>query len=452
MGRNSAYLEIIGAREHNLRNIDIQIPRNELVVITGLSGSGKSSLAFDTIFAEGQRRYLDTFAAYARQFMGGLKRPDVDKISGLSPVISIEQKSGSKNPRSTVGTITEVYDYLRLLFARASTAYSAVTGKEMVQYSDSEIVDLIAQRFKGELIHVLAPLVKARKGHYRELFEQYRKMGFIHVYVDGELKELAPKMQVDRYKIHDIDVLIDRIEVNAKSEKRLSDALNLALRYGKGNVSILKHEDTDKKYYSRNLMCEQSGISYEMPEPNTFSFNSSYGACPNCKGTGKISEVDMTKVIPEPRVTIRNGGIAPLGPYKNNCIYKQVELICRKYGQSLDDEVADLNVDALNAILYGSNEMLTLKNDYVGVTSSYNLSFDGIINILKQQNEEEMSPAVKRWSDSFMNMTDCPVCEGSRLKSEALNFKIDNKSIHEIAEMDITDLLKWIDQLPSKLN
>ncbi|MBN2730027.1 MAG: excinuclease ABC subunit UvrA [Bacteroidales bacterium] len=449
MAKESVYLEIIGAREHNLRNINLRIPRNELVVITGLSGSGKSSLAFDTIFAEGQRRYLDTFAAYARQFMGGLKRPDVDKISGLSPVIAIEQKSGSKNPRSTVGTITEVYDYLRLLFARVSTAYSSETGKEMVQYSDKEIRDLISLRYDSELIYILAPLVKARKGHYRELFEQYRKMGFMQMYIDGELVELKPKMQIDRYKIHDIDVLIDRIEVKDASAKRLKDALDLALRYGKGNVSIIKHESSEKKFFSRNLMCEESGISYEMPEPNTFSFNSAYGACQNCKGIGKVSEIDMKKVIPEPRVTIRNGGIAPLGPYKNNWIYKQVELICRKYGQSLDEEVADLNEDALHAILYGSNEMLTLKNDYVGVTSSYNLSFDGIINILKQQNEEELTPSVKRWADSFMNMTECPACNGSRLKSEAQNFRIDGKTIHDISSLDIQDLKDWIEQLPS---
>ncbi|HPS83407.1 MAG TPA: excinuclease ABC subunit UvrA [Bacteroidales bacterium] len=446
------WLEVIGAREHNLKDVSVRIPRYSLVVITGLSGSGKSSLAFDTIFAEGQRRYMDTFSAYARQFIGDMTRPDVDRITGLSPVISIDQKTSGRNPRSTVGTITEIYDYLRLLYARASTAYSMHTGKPMVQYSDARISEMIEQRFAGRQIAVLAPLVKARKGHYRELFEQYRKIGFVYFRIDGEITEAAPGLQVDRYKIHDIELVVDRIEMSASSGKRLGKALNLALRYGKGVVAIHDEQDGNVAFFSRKLMCEDTGESYELPEPNSFSFNSPYGACPHCKGLGTISEVDMKKIIPDKRVVLRKGGIAPLGEYKNNWVFKQVELICKKYGNSLDDEVGDLSDDALNAILYGSNEMLNLTNEYLGVTSSYNLSFDGIINMLVNRQDDDMNPALKRWAESFMNMIPCPECSGSRLKKESLFFRIDGKNIAEVSDYEMDVLLDWIQQLPKRMD
>jgi len=445
------WLEVIGAREHNLKDVSVRLPRYSLVVITGLSGSGKSSLAFDTIFAEGQRRYMDTFSAYARQFIGDMSRPDVDRITGLSPVISIDQKTSGRNPRSTVGTITEIYDYLRLLYARASTAYSMHTGKPMVQYSDARIAEMIGQRFEGRQIAVLAPLVKARKGHYRELFEQYRKLGFVFFRIDGEITEVAQGLQVDRYKIHDIELVVDRIEMSGTSNKRLIKALDLALRYGKGVVAIHEEQSVNTAFFSRKLMCEDTGESYELPEPNSFSFNSPYGACPHCKGLGTVSEVDMKKIIPDKRVVIRKGGIAPLGEYKNNWVFKQVELICKKYGHTLDDEVGDLSDDALNAILYGSNEMLHLTNDYLGVTSSYNLSFDGIINMLVNRQDDDMNPALRRWAESFMNMIPCPECGGTRLKKESLHFRIDGKNIAEVSDFEMDHLLEWVGHLPQKM-
>ncbi len=445
-------LEVIGARENNLKDISVRIPRFSLVVITGLSGSGKSSLAFDTIFAEGQRRYMDTFSAYARQFIGDMVRPDVDRITGLSPVISIDQKTSGRNPRSTVGTITEIYDYLRLLFARASTAYSMHTGKPMVQYSDARIEEMIINRFAGKHVAVLAPLVKARKGHYRELFEQYRKIGFVFFRIDGELVEASQGMQVDRYKIHDIELVVDRIEMSEMSGKRLNKALDLALRYGKGVVAVYDEINRKTAFFSRKLMCEDTGESYELPEPNTFSFNSPYGTCPHCKGLGTVSEVDIKKIIPDKRVVLRKGGIAPLGEYKNNWVFKQVELICKKYGNTLDDEVGDLSDDALNAILYGSNEMLSLTNEYLGVTSSYNLSFDGIINMLINRHDDEMNPTLKRWAESFMNMVTCPQCNGTRLKKEALFFRIDDKNIAEVSNFEMDVLLDWVSDLPNKLD
>ncbi|MDX9930992.1 MAG: excinuclease ABC subunit UvrA [Bacteroidales bacterium] len=446
-----AWLEVIGAREHNLKDVSVRLPRYSLVVITGLSGSGKSSLAFDTIFAEGQRRYMDTFSAYARQFIGDMSRPDVDRITGLSPVISIDQKTSGRNPRSTVGTITEIYDYLRLLYARASTAYSMHTGKPMVQYSDARIAEMIGQRFAGRQIAVLAPLVKARKGHYRELFEQYRKLGFVFFRIDGEITEVAQGLQVDRYKIHDIELVVDRIEMSVTSNKRLIKALDLALRYGKGVVAIHEEQSVNTAFFSRKLMCEDTGESYELPEPNSFSFNSPYGACPHCKGLGTVSEVDMKKIIPDKRVVIRKGGIAPLGEYKNNWVFKQVELICKKYGHTLDDEVGDLSDDALNAVLYGSNEMLHLTNDYLGVTSSYNLSFDGIINMLVNRQDDDMNPALRRWAESFMNMIPCPECGGTRLKKESLHFRIDGKNIAEVSDFEMDHLLEWVGHLPQKM-
>jgi len=445
-------MEVVGAREHNLKDVSIKIPRDSLVVITGLSGSGKSSLAFDTVFAEGQRRYMDTFSAYARQFIGDFTRPDVDRITGLSPVISIDQKTSGRNPRSTVGTITEIYDYLRLLYARASTAYSMHSGKPMVHYSDSQILELIISRYKNKQVALLAPLVKARKGHYRELFEQYRKLGFVFFRIDGQIIEATQGMQIDRYKIHDIELVIDRIEVDAKSEKRLNNALNLAMRYGKGVVAVHDMTDQSISFFSRKLMCEETGQSYDLPEPNSFSFNSPYGACPHCKGLGTVSEVDMDKIIPDKRVILRKGGIAPLGEYKNNWVFKQVELICKKYGNTLDDEVGDLSDDALNAILYGSNEMLTLTNEYLGVTSNYNLSFDGIINMLVNRQDDDINMPLKRWAESFMNLIPCPECNGARLKKESLYFRIDGKNIAEISEFEIDYLNEWINQLPTRLD
>lgn len=444
-------MEIIGAREHNLKNISIDIPRNQVVVITGLSGSGKSSLAFDTIFAEGQRRYMDTFSAYARQFIGDFKRPDVDKITGLSPVISIDQKTSGNNPRSTVGTITEIYDYLRLLFARASTAYSLSTGKPMVSYTDNKILDVILKRFNNRKIEILAPIVKARKGHYKELFEQYRKSGFLFFRIDGKKTELTQGLQLDRYKIHDIEIIIDNIEVTESNSNRLYKSMLLALKYGKGTIMVNDVETNNTAFYSRNLMCEDTGISYELPEPNTFSFNSPYGACPHCKGLGFVSEIDIDKIIPDKRVIIRKGGIAPLGEYKSNWIFKQVELICKKHGNSLDDEVGDLSDEALNDILYGYNGILTFKNDYIGVTSEHNLSFEGIINIIKNYHEDDTGPYIKKWADSFMNTITCPECNGTRLKKESLHFRIDNKNIAEVAEMEIDALNDWVKSLSDKL-
>ncbi len=450
--QETEFLEVVGAREHNLKNVSVSIPRDSLVVVTGLSGSGKSSLAFDTIFAEGQRRYMDTFSAYARQFIGDFSRPDVDRITGLSPVISIDQKTAGRNPRSTVGTITEIYDYLRLLYARVSTAYSTETGKPMVQYSDAQIQEMILSRFSSKLVAVLTPLVKARKGHYREVFEQYRKLGFTHFRVDGDIVEAVQGLLVDRYKVHDIELVIDRIDVSEQSAKRVSKAVALALRYGKGVVAIHNSVDNQIAFFSRKLMCEDTGISYDLPEPNSFSFNSPYGACQRCKGLGTVSEVDMDKIIPDKRVMLRKGGIAPLGEFKSNWVFKQVELICKKYGNSLDDEVGDLHEDALNAILYGTNEMLTLTNDYVGVTSSYNLSFDGIINLIINRHDDDVSPAMKRWAESFMNRIDCPECAGARLKKESLFFKIDGLNIAEVANFDIDLLDAWVAALPSKLD
>lgn len=445
-------LSVEGARVHNLKNVSVDIPRNAVVVITGLSGSGKSSLAFDTIFAEGQRRYMDTFSAYARQFIGDMARPDVDRISGLSPVISIDQKTSGRNPRSTVGTITEIWDYLRLLYARASTAFSMHSGKPMVQYSDNQILEMINNRFNTQLVLVLAPLVKARKGHYRELFDQYRKLGFTHFRVDGDVTEAHVGMQLDRYRIHDIELVIDRIELTEKSQKRLNQAVQLAMKYGKGVLALSIESTGEMFFYSRKLMCEETGQSYELPEPNTFSFNSPYGACPHCKGLGFISEVAMEKIIPDKRVMIRKGGIGPLGDYKNNWVWKQVEIILKKHGNTIDDEVGDIHDDALQAILYGSSEMLTLTNDYLGVTSEYNLSFDGIINMLVNRKEDDMNPALRRWAESFMNMIPCPECHGTRLKKEALYFRIDKLNIAEVAEMDMDRLSEWMAELPAKLD
>ena len=445
-------LEIFGARENNLKDIDLSIPRNALVVVTGISGSGKSSLAFDTIYAEGQRRYMESFSAYARQFIGNMERPDVDKITGLSPVISIEQKSVNKNPRSTVGTITEIYDFLRLLYARIGEAYSYNTGEKMVRYTEEQITDLILKEFDGKRINILAPTVRGRKGHYRELFEHIRQAGFTRVRVDGVMREIEFGMMVDRYKTHDIEIVVDRIEVHEDSLTRIKKSVQTAFRYGKGLLMVLDNDTDQLRYFSRLLMCPTTGLSYEDPEPNTFSFNSPYGACPKCNGLGEIAVVDKEKLIPNPNLSLRKGGLAPAGEYKaGSWIFKQLEAIGLKYGYTLDTPMKDISEEALDVILYGTNETFEVKRETLGITSTIKINFEGIINFIEDQNNEEASAAIARWAGSFMNHVSCPVCGGTRLKKEAQWFRIDGKNIAEVANMDTLSLGKWIDELPDKL-
>ncbi len=446
------YLDIQGARMHNLRNIDLKIPRNELVVITGLSGSGKSSLAFDTLYAEGQRRYMETFSAYARHFIGNMERPDVDRIIGLSPVISIEQKSVNRNPRSNVGTITEIYDFLRLLYARISEAYSYNTGEKMVRYSEEQIVELIEKEYQNKKIILLAPVVRARKGHYRELFEQIRQMGFTKVRVDGEIRENAFGMQLDRYKVHDVELVIDRLELSGSENRRLKQSVQTAMKQGKGLMQLIEADTGRLRHFSRLLMCPTTGISYDEPEPNTFSFNSPYGACPKCNGLGIIAEVDMQKIIPDSSLSIKKGGFAPMGEYKNNWIFNQIEAIGLKYGFDLNTPIENISEEAIDVLLYGSTESFEIKKEYLGITSSYNLNFEGIINFIQNQNNENASPAVKRWASGFMNHVNCPLCEGTRLKKEAQYFKVDGKNIAEVAALDIKSLHQWVVELPAKLS
>jgi excinuclease ABC subunit A len=445
-------LQILGARENNLKNIDLSIPRNALVVVTGISGSGKSSLAFDTIYAEGQRRYMESFSAYARQFIGNMERPDVDKITGLSPVISIEQKSVNKNPRSTVGTITEIYDFLRLLYARIGEAYSYNTGEKMVRYTEEQITDLILKEFDGRRINILAPSVRGRKGHYRELFEHIRQAGFTRVRVDSVMREIEFGMMVDRYKTHDIEIVVDRIEVHEDSLTRIKKSVQTAFRYGKGLLMVLDNDTEQLRYFSRLLMCPTTGLSYEDPEPNTFSFNSPYGACPKCNGLGEIAVVDKEKLIPNPNLSLRKGGLAPAGEYKaGSWIFRQLEAIGLKYGYTLDTPLKDISDEALDVILYGTNETFEVKRETLGITSTVKINFEGIINFIEDQNNEEASAAIARWAGSFMNHVSCPVCGGTRLKKEAQWFRIDEKNIAEVANMDTLSLGKWIDELPSKL-
>jgi len=448
----SGRIDVFGARVHNLKNIDVSIPRNKLVVITGLSGSGKSSLAFDTIYAEGQRRYMETFSAYARQFIGGLERPDVDKIDGLSPVISIEQKTVNKNPRSTVGTITEVYDFLRLLYARIADAYSYNTGEQMVRYSEQQIINLIGDKYAGKAVSILAPVVKARKGHYRELFEQVRKQGFLKVRVDGEIQDIVFGMRVDRYKTHDIEIVVDRIVVEEDAKERLVKSVQTALKYGKGILMVLEKNTDEVKHFSRLLMCPTTGIAYDEPEPNTFSFNSPYGACHHCNGLGEISEIDFDKIIPDKNKSIKKAGLAPLGEYKNNWIFKQIEAIGEKYSFDLNTPIKDIPEDGLTTILYGSNEVIHIKNEYLGVSSTYSLNFEGIINFITNQNNENASASIRKWVASFMNRIACPECNGNRLKKESLHFKVHDKNISELANFDLIELRTWIDGLKDKLD
>jgi excinuclease ABC subunit A len=455
MKEETDLIEISGARVHNLKNVSLDIPRNKLVVITGLSGSGKSSLAFDTIYAEGQRRYIESFSSYARHFLGNLERPDVDKISGLSPVISIEQKTVNKNPRSTVGTITEIYDFLRLLFARAGEAYSYVTGEKMVRYSDDQILQLILKDYNGKKINLLAPLVKGRKGHYRELFEQVRKQGYTKVRIDGEIKDLAARMQVDRYKIHDIEIVVDRIDISAAVKQRLTESLQMAMKLGKGSMMVLEHsEKTSSKFtprfFSRHLMCPTSGISYDEPAPNLFSFNSPYGACPKCNGLGTISEIDINRIVADPELSIRKGAIAPLGNYRSNWIFMQIEAIGNKYGFTLDTPFNDLDEDAVNLLLFGSDEVFKVKTE--GNSTGYNSSFEGIAAFITRQAEEDASPGIQRWVAGFTNKIPCPTCNATRLKKEALFFKINDKNIAELAELDISMLQAWFSKLEKSLS
>ncbi|SCX93056.1 excinuclease ABC subunit UvrA [Flavobacterium caeni] len=448
------HIEVLGARVHNLKNIDLTIPREQLVVITGLSGSGKSSLAFDTIYAEGQRRYVETFSAYARQFLGGLERPDVDKIDGLSPVIAIEQKTTSKSPRSTVGTITEIYDFLRLLFARAGDAYSYNTGEKMVSYSDEQIKALIVQNFIGKKINILAPVVRARKGHYGELFQHIAKQGFLRVRVDEELKEITPGMKLDRYKTHDIEIVIDRmlVEDTPENDKRLSESINTAMYHGEDILMVLDHDTNEVRYFSRNLMCPTTGISYQNPEPNLFSFNSPKGACDHCNGLGTVNEINIKKIVPNPKLSVKSGGFAPLGDYKNTWIFKQLEIIGEKYGFKLTDPIEKISEEAMEIILYGGKDKFSVESKTLGVTKEYKIEFEGISHFIKNQFEETESTSIKRWAKEFMDEIECPVCEGSRLKKEAMYFKIDEKNIADLSNMDISDLADWFDQLDGHLS
>lgn len=445
------FLEIYGAKENNLKDISLKIPRDKLVVITGLSGSGKSSLAFQTIYAEGQRRYMESLSSYARQFIGNMERPQVDDIKGLSPVISIEQKSVNKNPRSTVGTITEIYDYLRLLYARVAEPFSYNTGEKMVRYSEEQICDTIIKIYKNKKINILAPVVRGRKGHYRELFENIRQQGFLRVRIDGEIKELNYGMQVDRYKVHDIEIVIDRLLVG-EDRSRIAKAIELSFKHGKGLLFILEEGQSDVRYFSRLLMCPTTGLSYQDPEPNTFSFNSPYGACPKCNGLGEVTVIDMNKIIPDMEKSIKKGGITPIGEYKNSWIFNQLETLGLHYGFTLDTPLKELSEEALNAILYGSNDGFTVTKEVYGTMSTFTATFDGIINFIIEQDDENASPAIKRWAASFMNETQCPECHGARLKKEALYFKINDKNISELAEMNIVNLAKWFEELPKHLN
>ncbi|WP_425237160.1 excinuclease ABC subunit UvrA [Ulvibacterium sp.] len=447
-------IEVKGARVHNLKNIDVTIPREKLVVITGLSGSGKSSLAFDTIYAEGQRRYIETFSAYARQFLGGLERPDVDKIDGLSPVIAIEQKTTSKSPRSTVGTITEVYDFLRLLFARAADAYSYVTGEKMVSYSDEQIKELIKTDYADKRINVLAPIIKSRKGHYRELFEQIGKQGFVKVRVDGEIKDIVKGMKVDRYKTHDIEIVIDRLKVtdSEDTDKRLTETINTAMYSGNDVLMVLEEGQADPRYFSRDLMCPTSGISYPTPEPNTFSFNSPKGMCPNCSGLGHVYEVNENKIFPNKKVSIKAGGIAPLGEYKKSWAFKQIETIAQRYSFELTDPIEKIPEEAMDVLLNGGKESFELDSKTLGVKRTYTIDYEGIANFIKHQFNESGSTSIRRWAKEYMDKIVCPECNGSRLRTESLNFKINDRNIAQLAQMDISELADFFDGLHQKLD
>lgn len=444
-------IDVLGARVHNLKNIDVSIPRNKITVMTGLSGSGKSSLAFDTIFAEGQRRYIDTFSAYARNFLGNMERPDVDKISGLSPVISIEQKTTNKNPRSTVGTTTEIYDFLRLLFARAGEAFSYVTGEKMVKYTEDQILSLIHQEYKDQAIFILSPLVKARKGHYKELFEQVRKRGYLNVRIDGKIQEIMHGMKVDRYKNHNIEVVIDKLIVSEKNERRVKESMQIAMKQGNGSIMVMRKDDESIRHFSKMLMCPTSGISYSEPAPHNFSFNSPFGACPKCKGIGVITEIDTDKIIPNKEESIYNGAIIPLGKYKKSLFFWQLESIAEKYGFSLKDPVSQIPEEAIDIILNGSEDRICVKNAALG-TSSYAYSFEGVLRYVEMQQDSEASATAQKWASQFSKTCTCPECKGARLNKEAIHFRIDGKNISELSNMDIAELKEWIDNVEERLS
>ncbi|WP_435412643.1 excinuclease ABC subunit UvrA [Psychroserpens mesophilus] len=447
-------IEVKGARVHNLKNIDVSIPREQLVVITGLSGSGKSSLAFDTIYAEGQRRYIETFSAYARQFLGGLERPDVDKIDGLSPVIAIEQKTTSKSPRSTVGTITEIYDFLRLLYARASDAYSFNTGEKMVSYSDEQIKDLIKESYNGKRINILSPIIRSRKGHYRELFEQIAKQGFVKVRTDGEVRDLVKGMKLDRYKTHDIEIVIDRLKIDdtADNDKRLSETINTAMYHGEDVLMVLDHDTEEVRYFSRNLMCPSSGISYPNPEPNNFSFNSPKGACQTCNGIGTLYQVNENKIVPDDSLSIKAGALAPHGPQKNSWIFKQFETIAQRFNFSLTDAFKDIPAEAKQMIMYGGNDKFSVESKTLGVTREYKIEFEGVANFIDSQYKNAETTSLKRWAKDYMDKVTCPTCEGSRLRKESLYFKVNGLNIAELAHKDIVDFAAWFEDLKQHLS
>lgn len=454
MSKFDETIEVKGARVHNLKNIDVSIPREQLVVITGLSGSGKSSLAFDTIYAEGQRRYIETFSAYARQFLGGLERPDVDKIDGLSPVIAIEQKTTSKSPRSTVGTITEIYDFLRLLYARASDAYSYNTGEKMVSYSDEQIKSLIIESYKGKRINMLSPIIRSRKGHYRELFEQIAKQGFVKVRADGEVRDLVKGMKLDRYKTHDIEIVIDRLKIDETSDndKRLSESINTAMYHGNDVLMVLDHDTNEVRYFSRNLMCPSSGISYPNPEPNNFSFNSPKGACQTCNGIGTLYQVNENKIVPDDSLSIKAGALAPHGPQKNSWIFKQFETIAQRFDFSLNDSFKNIPEEAKQMIMYGGNDKFSVESKSLGVTRDYKIDFEGVANFIESQYKNAETTSLKRWAKTYMDKVTCPTCKGSRLRKESLYFKVHGLNIAELANKDIVELAVWFDDLEHHLS
>ena len=452
MSREDEKINVWGARVHNLKNIDVEIPRNTLTVITGLSGSGKSSLAFDTIYAEGQRRYIETFSAYARNFLGGMERPDVDKITGLSPVISIEQKTTNKNPRSTVGTTTEIYDFLRLLFARAGKAYSYETGEEMVKYTEEKVVEMIHERYTGHRVFILAPVVKNRKGHYRELFEQMRRKGYLNTRIDGKICEITEGMKVDRYKNHDIEIVIDKLAVSDKDNERLKNSVKVAMRAGDGLIMILDKDTDTTKHYSRHLMCPTTGMSYGDPAPNKFSFNSPQGACPRCKGLGNINVLSLEKIIPDRKASIYNGAILPLGKYKNQMIFWQITAILKKYDLDIKTPVEDIPTDAMDEILYGTLENVRIDKELVHTSSDFFVAFDGVVKYLKNVLETDDSATAQKWSEQFMTTAICPECNGERLNKEALAYRIWDKNISQLSTMDIAELREWLEEAETHLD
>ena len=452
MQEESEYINVYGARVHNLKNIDAEIPRNSLTVITGLSGSGKSSLAFDTIFAEGQRRYIETFSAYARNFLGNLERPDVDKITGLSPVISIEQKTTNKNPRSTVGTTTEIYDYLRLLYARAGDAYSYLSGEKMVKYTEEQILDLILKDYKGKKIYILSPLVRNRKGHYKELFEQIRKKGYLYVRVDKKICEALPGMKLDRYKNHDIEVVIDKLIVSEKDDNRLKSSVSTAMKQGDGLIMVLDADNETVRHYSKRLMCPVTGLSYRDPAPHNFSFNSPQGACPKCKGLGVISQIDIDKVIPNRELSIYEGALAPVGKYKNSMIFWQIDALLEKYEANLKTPAKDLPDEAIEEILYGSDERIKIKSSLIGTSSDYFVTFEGVVKYIQMLQEKDSSATAQKWAEQFAKTAVCPECQGAKLNKEALSFRIHDKNIYELSSMDIKDLYEWLQNVDPYLD